>query len=293
MEGPAHDWESDMNYGKRFIVEPGAKVRLGKIDASYTGEHETHETAVKEAAKEVERTRRLQYLLYADAQQSLLIVLQGLDAAGKDGTISHLFTGVNPQGTSVYGFKHPSPVEAAHDFLWRAHQRTPADGEMTIFNRSHYEDVLIVRVRKLVKRSVWSKRYELINDFEKMLSEHRTRVLKFYLHISPEEQLERFKQRLDDPSRRWKISESDYSERKLWPKYLEAYEDAIARTSTKRAPWYVIPANHKWFRNLAISQIVADALDEMDLKLPAPRVDLVDIRRRYHAAARAARDGEA
>ncbi|MGD0024865.1 MAG: polyphosphate kinase 2 family protein [Xanthobacteraceae bacterium] len=277
-----------MNYGKKFIVEPGAKLRLGNIDPSYTGKHESHETAIPETAQQVERMDRLQYLLYADAGQSLLIVLQGLDAAGKDGVIRHLFTGMDPQGTFVFAFKEPNKTELAHDFLWRAHLHAPANGEVVIFNRSHHEDVLAVRVHKLVPRSVWSKRFDLINDFEKMLTENRTRILKFYLHISADEQLARFKQRLDDPARQWKISESDYSERELWPKYMEAYEDAIALTSTKRAPWYVIPSNHKWFRNLAISQIVADTMDEMGLKLPPPRVELAVIRRKYHAAKREA-----
>jgi PPK2 family polyphosphate:nucleotide phosphotransferase len=191
---------------------------------------------------------------------------------------------MNPQGTSVFGFKQPSAVEAAHDFLWRAHSRTPGKGEVVIFNRSHYEDVLVVRVHKLAPREVWSKRYDLINDFEEMLRQNGTRVLKFFLHISPEEQLARFKRRLDDPSRNWKISEGDYSERELWPQYVEAYEDAMALTSTKHAPWYVIPANHKWFRDLAISQIVVDTIAEMGLKLPPTRVDLTDIRKKYHAA---------
>jgi PPK2 family polyphosphate:nucleotide phosphotransferase len=194
---------------------------------------------------------------------------------------------MNPQGTFVFGFKQPSKDEAAHDFLWRAHLRTPEKGEVVVFNRSHYEDVLVVRVHKLVERRVWSKRYDLINDFEKILIQNRTTILKFFLHISPEEQLARFKQRLDDPSRHWKISESDYSERELWPQYVEAYEDAVALTSTKRAPWYIIPANHKWFRNLAVSQIVADTMDEMGLKLPPTRVNIADISRKYHAAARA------
>lgn len=281
-----------MNYGRKFIVEPGSKIRLGKIDPAYSGKHRSQQSAVEKTAKEVERMDRLQYLLYADAGRSLLIVLQGLDAAGKDGVIRHLFTGMNPQGTSVFGFKQPTKTELAHDFLWRAHGRAPGNGEVVIYNRSHYEDVLAVRVHKLVPRSVWSKRYDLINDFEKMLSENRTHILKFYLHISPDEQLVRFRQRLDDPARRWKISDSDYSERDLWPKYIEAYEEAITRTSTKRAPWYIIPSNHKWFRNLAISQIVADAMQAMDLKLPPPHVDLAAIRRKYHAAKREA-DGDA
>jgi len=279
-----------MNYRKKFIVDPGSKLHLAEIDPSYAGKHKSHKKATPEIAKEVERMDGLQYLLYADASQSLLIVLQALDAAGKDGVIRHLFTGMNPEGTSVFGFKQPSKSEAAHDFLWRAHIHAPGDGEVVIFNRSHYEDVLVVRVHKLVPESVWSKRYGLINDFEKMLAENRTRVLKFYLHISPDEQLQRFEKRLDDPGRHWKISESDYSERKLWPKYIKAYEEAIARTSTKHAPWYVIPSNHKWFRNLAISQIVADAMDEMGLKLPPSRVDIAAIRRKYHTVERKSHD---
>lgn len=281
-----------MNYRKKFIVKPGARVRLGKIDPDFAGKNASHHSAVEETAEQVERMKRLQYLLYADASQSLLIVLQGLDAAGKDGVIGHLFSGMNPQGTCVFGFKQPNKMELAHDFLWRVHRRAPANGQVVIYNRSHYEDVLAVRVHKLVPRSVWSGRYALINDFEQMLMENGTRILKFYLHISPEEQLVRFRERLDDPARRWKISDSDYSERDLWPKYIEAYEEAITRTSTKRAPWYIIPSNHKWFRNLAISQIVADAMQAMDLKLPPPHVDLAAIRRKYHAAKREA-DGDA
>lgn len=281
-----------MDYRKKFAVEPGAKVRLAKIDASYTGKHESHEKAQPEIEKHVQRMDKLQYLLYADGNQSLLVVLQALDAAGKDGVIRHVFSGMNPQGTFVFGFKQPSKFEAAHDFLWRAHFRTPGKGEVVIFNRSYYEDVLVVRVHQLVDQSVWSKRYDLINDFETMLSRNGTSILKFFLHISPEEQLARFNQRLDDPSRHWKISDSDYSERELWPKYVEAYEDAIALTSTKRAPWYIIPANHKWFRNLAISQIIADTMGEMGLKLPPTHVDMADIRRKFHTAESEAKDGE-
>jgi PPK2 family polyphosphate:nucleotide phosphotransferase len=278
-----------MDYRERFIVEPGHKVRLAKIDPSYTGKHESHEKALPTIRKHTERMDKLQYLLYADADQSLLIVLQALDAAGKDGVIRHLFSGMNPQGTSVIGFKQPSKVESDHDFLWRVHQHAPGKGEITIFNRSHYEDVLVVRVHDLVPRKVWSKRYNLINDFEKLLVQNRTRVLKFYLHISPDEQLARFEQRLDDPSRHWKISESDYSERELWSKYVAAYEEAIEETSTKHAPWFVVPSNHKWFRNLAISEIIADTLDEMGLELPPTRVNIADIRRKYHAAVREAK----
>ncbi len=273
-----------MDYRKEFVVEPGSKVHLASIDPSYSGRHPSHENAAPEIRNHLERMAKLQYLLYADAEQSLLVVLQALDAAGKDGVVRHLFSGLNPQGTSVYCFKQPSQLELGHDFLWRAHLRAPSRGELAIYNRSHYEDVLVVRVHDLSPEAVWSKRYDLINHFEQMLAHSGTRILKFYLHISPEEQLQRFKQRLDDPLRHWKISESDYSERDLWPKYVEAYEDVIALTSTKRAPWYVIPANHKWFRDLAVSQIVADTMDEMGLHLPATRVDLAKIRRKYHAA---------
>ncbi len=284
-----------MNYRRKFIVEPGGKVRLSGIDPSYTGPHESHEKAMPEIQKNIARIDALQYLVYANRNQSLLVVLQALDAAGKDGVVRHLFSGMNPQGTSVFDFKQPSTYEAAHDFLWRAHLRTPGKGEVVIFNRSHYEDVLVVRVHKLAPRSVWSKRYELINDFEKMLAQNGTHILKFYLHISPKEQLTRFKQRLDDPSRHWKISEADYSERELWPEYVEAYEDALKMTSTKHAPWYVIPANHKWFRDLAISRIIADTMDDMGLKLPPTQVDIKDIHRKYHAAAeeQAAQTGKA
>lgn len=273
-----------MAYRKEFQVEPGAKVKLDKIDASYTGKHETHEKAKGELAANVERLSKAQYLLYADAGQSLLVVLQGLDAAGKDGVIGHLFSGLNPQGVKVARFNQPTHEEASRDFLWRVHAKAPAGGEIMIFNRSHYEDVLVARVHKLVPKHVWSRRYDLINSFEKLLTRNGTRILKFCLHISPEAQLARFKERLDDPVRQWKISESDYSERELWGKYLRAYEDALSLTSTDYAPWFVIPSNHKWFRNLAISEIVADSLEAMKLKLPPARVDIDDIRRKYHEA---------
>src|ERR1700678_2591990 len=211
-----------MNYRKRFGVEPDSKVRLGKIAPGFKDKQdESHNRSASEIQKHAERMAKAQYLLYADGSQSLLVILQGLDAAGKDGVVRHVFTAMNPQGTLVSSFKQPSNIEAAHDFLWRAHLHTPGKGQVVIFNRSHYEDVLVVRVHKLVPKEVWSKRYDLINDFEKMLHESGTRILKFYLHISPEEQLERFKQRLEDPMRQWKISEADYSERRLWPEYVE------------------------------------------------------------------------
>ena len=273
-----------MAYRKEFLVEPESKVNLDKINSSYTGKHESHEKSNVEVAEYIERLRKAQYLLYADAGQSLLVVLQGLDAAGKDGVIQHLFSGLNPQGVKVARFGPPTHVEAAHDFLWRVHVQAPADGDITIFNRSHYEDVLVTRVHKLVPKAVWSKRYDLINGFEKLLTRSGTRILKFYLHISKEEQLERFKQRIDDPVRNWKISESDYSERQLWDKYQRAYEDVLSLTSTEHAPWFIIPSNHKWFRNLAISEIVVDAMEAMKLKLPPPRVNIDEIRQKYHDA---------
>ena len=273
-----------MDYRKHFAVESGHKLHLGKIDPAFTGKHKVKLRAEHETQVAVDQIDELQYLLYADGTRSLLIVLQGLDAAGKDGVIRHLFSGMNPQGTSVHCFKQPSPREQAHDFLWRAHAHAPGRGEVAIFNRSHYEDVLITRVHKLVPRAVWSRRYDLINDFEAMLAQNGTAILKFYLHISPEEQLERFRKRLDDKSRRWKISESDYSERELWPRYIDAFQEALERTSTDHAPWYVIPSDHKWFRNLAISKLVAQSMQGMKLKLPPAHVDIEDIRRRYHRA---------
>jgi PPK2 family polyphosphate:nucleotide phosphotransferase len=191
---------------------------------------------------------------------------------------------MNPMGTSVVYFKQPSHKELAHDFLWRVHQETPPKGRVTIFNRSHYEDVLVVRVHKLVPKSVWSKRFAIINDFEKNLVENRTRILKFYLHISPEEQLERFKDRLEDSTRQWKISEGDYTERKFWRDYMDAFEDVFEKTSTDYAPWFIIPSDRKWFRNLVISQIITQTMEEMGLKFPPPQVDLAEIRRKYHKA---------
>jgi PPK2 family polyphosphate:nucleotide phosphotransferase len=279
------------DYRKKFLVEPGRKLRLAEIDAGFGPEQATQDDALLKTQKHSARMAELQYLLYADGEQSLLVVLQGPDASGKDGTIRHLFSGMNPQGVSVAKFDAPSHAERAHDFLWRVHARAPARGEVVIFNRSHYEDVLIARVRKLVPKADWRRRFQSIVDFETLLSDNGVRILKFYLHISPEEQLRRFRKRIDDPARSWKISESDYLDRDLWPQYDEAYEEAMAETSTKTAPWFVVPANHKWFRNLVISEIVVETLEEMDLKLPKCSVDLTDIARRYHEAKRAQENG--
>ena len=273
-----------MNYAELFQVKPGSKVKLDEIDPNFAAKYENEAAADAKLQKYTRKLRDLQYMLYAEGRRSLLICLQGLDTSGKDGTINHVLGAMNPQGTRVHAFKTPSREEAAHDFLWRIEQRAPAKGEVVIFNRSHYEDVLVVRVHNLVPDKVWSKRYDLINAFEKGLEANGTHVLKFFLHISKDEQLRRFKQRLDEPQSRWKISEADYEERKFWKDYQEAYQDALSRTSTKHAPWFVIPANHKWFRNLVISRMVAESLESLKMKFPEPTVNIKDIKRRYHAA---------
>ena len=281
-----------MDYAKQFIVKPGSKVDLGKIDAGYKDSHESHEEATPEIEAYRDKLRDLQFRLYAEKKRSLLICLQALDAAGKDGTVNHVLSAMNPQGCRAYGFKQPSTEELAHDFLWRIHKAAPAKGEVAIFNRSHYEDVLVVRVHDLVPKSVWSKRYDLINDFERLLVDNGTHVVKFFLHISEDEQLRRFKQRIDDPARNWKISDADYKERAYWADYQKAYEEALSKCSTEHAPWYVIPANHKWFRNLAVSEIIVKTLEAMGPKIPAPSVDLDAIKKQYHAAEVAEEDGK-
>jgi polyphosphate kinase 2 (PPK2 family) len=221
-----------MDYRKELIVEPGRKVQLKDIDPAYHGKHEGREQAQPEIEGYLQRMEKLQELLYADRKHALLVVLQGIDAAGKDGVCWHVVKGMNPQGCSVTGFKQPSPEELAHDFLWRVHQRTPALGHVGVFNRS-----------------------------------------------------QRFKQRLDDPARHWKISDADYKERELWDDYTLAYEDMLSKCSTKHAPWYLIPSNHKWFRNLAVSQIICATFDEMKMKMPEPSVNIAAIRKLYHQAA--------
>jgi PPK2 family polyphosphate:nucleotide phosphotransferase len=275
-----------MDYRDLLLVRPGKKAKLSTVDPNFKPEHESKASAEAQIAKDAKKLGDLQYLMYAEGRRSLLVCLQGLDASGKDGTIQHVLGVMNPQGTRVCGFKTPSPLEASHDFLWRAHLEAPAKGEIVVFNRSHYEDVLIARVHNIVPKAVWSKRYDLINDFERNLVHGGTHILKFFLHISEDEQLRRFKQRLDDPSRRWKISEADYAERKLWPQYIDALQDAITKTSTKDAPWFIVPANHKWFRNLAISKIVVSTLESLRMKTPPSRVDIDEIRRKYHSAER-------
>jgi len=273
-----------VKYSEMFQVKNGDKIKLDKIDPAFADGFKDTDDIDKRIKKYTERLRALQYGLYAEGKRSLLICLQGLDAAGKDGTIAHVLGAMDPQGTRVCGFKVPSIEEASHDFLWRIEKQVPAKGEVVIFNRSHYEDVLVVRVHKTVPEEIWSNRYSLINHFEKGLAANGTHILKFYLHISSEEQLSRFQQRLDDPTRQWKISESDYEERNYWKEYTRAYEDALRETSTGHSPWYVIPSNNKWFRNLAISQIVVEKLVSLNLKLPKRQADISEIRRKYHQA---------
>jgi len=273
-----------MGYRKEFRVNPDSELKLSKLDPSYKGKHESEEDAKQEIEASCQELFHQQALLSAEHKHSILVVLQALDAGGKDGTIKHVFSALNPQGASVASFKQPTSTELAHDFLWRVHPHAPGKGEIVIFNRSHYEDVLVTRVHKLIDKETWTRRYQRIRDFEALLAENGTLVLKFFLHISREEQLARFEQRLDDPHRNWKISESDYSERALWDDYVEAFDNAISATSAKHAPWYVIPSNQKWFRNLVVSQIMADTMEELKLVFPPPSVNLADIRRKYHAA---------
>lgn len=273
-----------MDCRREFLVAPGDSIKLNKIDAGDTGKVKSREEAEAKLAELCTSLEDLQYRMYAEQKRSLLIVLQGRDAAGKDGTIRDVCSAFNPQACTVTSFKVPTALEAAHDFLWRCHAAVPPRGHVAIFNRSHYEDVLVVRVHKLVDKQVWSQRYDQINAFEDLLHDNRTQIVKFFLHIDRDEQLERFRKRLDDPRKRWKISDADYSERELWDDYTSAFEDVFEKCSTKRAPWFVIPSNHKWFRNLAIAQILVDTLDEMDMRLPEPTVDMNAIRQKYHEA---------
>jgi PPK2 family polyphosphate:nucleotide phosphotransferase len=258
----------------QYRVTPGSTVKLDRWDPN---DKSVFPGKKKEGREELtrlnERLETLQELHYAEGKHRLLVVLQARDAGGKDGTIRHVFEGVNPQGVKVASFKRPTPVELAHDYLWRVHPRVPGNGEFVIFNRSHYEDVLVVRVHSLVAPDVWRKRYDHINDFERMLVEEGTTILKFYLNIDQEEQRERFQARLDDPSKHWKFNPGDLKERELWSEYTKAYEDVLSKTSTEWAPWYVVPANRKWYRNLVIASIIIDTLEKLDMHFPEPDFD--------------------
>lgn len=263
-----------MNLREKLMIRPGKKVKLSNYDADDTLGWKKNRTTKAGLDRVLQRLDDTQYLLYAEKKHALLVVLQSMDAGGKDGTIRHVMSGLNPQGCRVTSFKAPTAEEAGHDFLWRVHKVVPAKGEIGIFNRSHYEDVLVVRVHKLVPQAIWSKRYDQINDFERALAESNVTILKFFLHISKDEQKKRLEQRLDDPAKRWKISPADFEERKLWDEYQKAYEDAISRCGTPWAPWHIVPANKKWLRNLAVSHIVLRTLEGLKMKYPKPAFDL-------------------
>lgn len=265
---------------EKFAVKAGSKVDLDKIDPNGNGGL-TKEEGLRLTAINLARIAELQELLYAEHKQALLIVLQAMDAGGKDGTVKVVAGAMNPQGVHITSFKSPTRHELDHDFLWRVHNRVPAKGEVAVFNRSHYEEVLIVRVHGLVPEDKWKKRYDQINDFERMLTENGTHILKFFLHIDKDEQLARLKERLDTPGKNWKLSELDFSEREKWDEYQEAYEDALSKCSTDPAPWYIVPANRKWYRNYVISQIVVEKLEELKMRFPDPVVDPEEIRRKH------------
>lgn len=269
----------------KSLLAKSTSCRLERAYAKQTPGVLTEKDAIKATEIIAKKIRALQYQLYAENKQSLLIVLQGLDASGKDGTIKHVLGMMNPQGCTVTSFKQPTALELRHDFLWRIHPHAPAHGEVAIFNRSHYEDVLIARVHELCPKSQINRRYQQINQFESLLAtQNNTRIIKFFLHISPEEQLVRFAARLDDPAKNWKISDSDYTERQRWADYQEAYKRVLEKTSTSVAPWYIIPADNKWYRNYAVASIVLATMEDMAPHLPKPSVNLDQIRQKFHSA---------
>jgi PPK2 family polyphosphate:nucleotide phosphotransferase len=257
----------------RLRIRPGKKVRLADHDPDATPGLHSKERAAPVLAKNVERLAELQYRLYAESKRSLLIVLQSIDAGGKDGTIRHVMDGFNPQGCSVVSFKRPTPEELGHDYLWRVHKACPRRGDIAIFNRSHYEDVLVARVEKLAPADEIERRYDQINDFERMLTDNGTILLKFYLNVGKAEQKRRFEERLQDPTKNWKFSPDDLTTRAHWSEYRHAFELALERCSTRHAPWYVIPADHKWYRNFAVSHIIVDRLEALNMKFPKPAFD--------------------
>lgn len=251
-----------------LTAKPGESLKLADIDPRKVQGDWDKESAAERIVANTERSRDLAYRLYAENRRSLLLVLQGMDTAGKDGTIRTVMTGINPQSCQITSFKQPSNEELDHDFLWRIHKAAPRRGEIGIFNRSQYEDVLIVRVHSLVPKAEWQSRYDRINDFERLLVEGGTTIVKCFLHISKEEQRERLQARLDNPAKRWKFAKGDLSERKLWEDYQAAYEDAVNRCNTDHAPWHVIPSDRKWYRNLVVSELVKDTLEAMDPQIP-------------------------
>jgi len=261
-----------------YRVKPGQKHNLAKVPTDDTGKFKAKEDAADATAKNLKRLSKLQELLYAEQKHAVLIVLQAMDTGGKDGAISHVFSGVNPQGCDVTSFKQPTPLELRHDFLWRIHQAAPPKGMIKIFNRSHYESLLVERVHSLVPKKVWSKRFDRINEFEKLLANEGTTIIKFFLHISRDEQKRRLQARLDDKKRHWKFSVADLHERKFWDQYQEAYEDVLRKCSTDDAPWYIVPADHKWFRNWVLSDTIVRTLDKLRMDFPPPAEGLDEVK---------------
>ncbi len=258
-----------------WTVRPRRRVRLTDIDTASTRPFRlTKRRAELELEHSREELDQLQERLFADGRHAVLVILQGMDTAGKDAVIRHVFSGVNPQGVRAVAFKAPTPVEMGHDFLWRIHPHTPGKGEMAIFNRSHYEDVLVARVHHLVPAAEWAARYRAINGFERMLTSEGTTVLKFFLHISRKEQARRLRARLTDPSKQWKLSPADLTDRRLWAEYVRAYEEVIERTTSRRAPWFIVPSDHAWFRNWAVSRVLLETLRGLRLRYPKPSMDL-------------------
>lgn len=263
---------------KRYRVKPGSRVDLSAHNAADKGAFEGGKTKGQEATLDLnQHLEELQEMLYAEHKHKVLVVLQGMDTSGKDGVVRHVFEGVNPQGVRVASFKVPTAVELDHDYLWRIHQHVPGKGEVVIFNRSHYEDLLVVRVHELVPPRVWKKRFAQINAWERMLVEEGTTILKFFLHISLEEQKARMQERLDTPHKRWKFRLGDLEERKLWPAYVEAYEDVLSKTSTRWAPWYIVPSDREWYRNLTVASILVETLKELKMAYPEPEDDLTNV----------------
>lgn len=263
---------------QRYRVKPGQHVELGEWDpndrSEFSGSKRDGRAHLKKLRK---RLAELQRLLWAEDEHKVLVVLQAMDTGGKDGTIRKVLSGVNPQGIDVVNFKAPTAEQLAHDYLWRVHEHTPASGRLTIFNRSHYEDVLIVRVLSLVPEQRWQRRYDHINAFEKLLADEGTTIVKFYLNISKDEQAERLQARLDDDTKHWKFNKGDLDHRALWDSYMEAYSTALARTSTEHAPWYVVPANRKWYRNIVVAQTLVDTLESLNMSYPEAEDGLEDV----------------
>lgn len=262
----------------RYRVQPGQTVDLSQWDpndrSAFAGDKAEGRKYLKKLRN---RLAELQHLLWAEDRHKILVVLQAMDTGGKDGTIRNVLSGVNPQGIDVVNFKAPTPEELSHDYLWRVHEHAPAAGSLTVFNRSHYEDVLIVRVLGLVPEERWSRRYDHLNDFERLLADEGTTILKFYLHISHDEQAERLQARLDDATKQWKFNKRDLEHRDLWGRYMEAYAAALTRTSTERAPWYIVPANRKWYRNIVVAKTIIDTLEKLDMEYPEPEEGLEDV----------------